>query len=51
MCCQRLYLRFGLNASADNSMKVTTYLVPLGTRNTKRTLKISQRKTANELKL
>lgn len=51
MCCQRLRLRYGLNASADYSMKVIAYLVTFGTRNTNRTLRISKRKKANELKL
>lgn len=51
LCCQRLCLKLGLNASADNGIKVITYLVPLGTRTTNRTLKISKRRKANELRL
>lgn len=51
LCCQSLHLWYSLNASADYSMEVFTYLVTFGTRNTSRTLRICKRKKANELKL
>lgn len=43
LCWQRLSLKSASNASADNSIKVITYLAPLGTRSTKRTLEIRER--------
>lgn len=38
------FQKSGSNASADNSIKVLTYLAPLGTRSSKRTLKIRERR-------